>query len=378
MLFQKRAQQEEGVAVFSADVLAVHEDARVRLQGVSHAEHHRLEKSAALRVEARPRLELRHRRGGPVPDARIERLRPPASRLARKDAGPGALGLGPRRVDHRARLFFDERVGLAAKSVEVAGREEAFGFEPRGVGGDRLAAGPEGVQLLIRVAALRGFRVAPGNSRLLAEVEHVVVMRVAAHAHAHELDQRGSASLPGALGRPCERRGNRLGVGSVDRDSGDAVSGGLVGKHPHGGLIGDRGRERRLIVLNAEDGRQPPGGAQVDRFMPLAERRAALADEGDGDAAGAVARERHRETGGRQRGDGEGSGGRQDAPREVADVQVLALHGRSGLAHLRREDEAHGLGIGPHREFGPEVSNERRDDVAAPGSVRGAKARSAP
>ena len=69
------------------------------------------------------------------------------------------------------------------------------------------------------------------------------------------------------------------GIGAVDRDAGDAVAGRLVGEHAHGRLLGHRRRQRRLVVLDAEDRRQLARGAQVDRLVPLAERRAAFADE---------------------------------------------------------------------------------------------------
>jgi hypothetical protein len=45
-------------------------------------------------------------------------------------------------------------------------------------------------------------------------------MRVAAHAHRDELDQRRAVAGPRALGRPRERGGDRIGVGAVERDAG--------------------------------------------------------------------------------------------------------------------------------------------------------------
>jgi len=59
-------------------------------------------------------------------------------------------------------------------------------------------------------------------------------------------------SRPEPLRGPCERRGNRVGIGAVDGDAGHAVPGRLVGKHARCGLIHDRRRQRGLIVLDAE------------------------------------------------------------------------------------------------------------------------------
>jgi hypothetical protein len=49
--------------------------------------------------------------------------------------------------------------------------------------------------------------------------------------------------------RPCECSGDRVGIGAVDRDAGNAVAGCLVGEHAHRGLSRTRRRERRLVVL---------------------------------------------------------------------------------------------------------------------------------
>src|SRR5256885_9863489 len=56
------------------------------------------------------------------------------------------------------------------------------------------------------------------------------------------------------------------------------------GEDAHRRLIGERRGQRGLVVLEAEDRRQLPRGAEVDRFVPLAERRSAFADERDRDA----------------------------------------------------------------------------------------------
>ena len=51
------------------------------------------------------------------------------------------------------------------------------------------------------------------------------------------------------LGRPRERRRDRVGIGAVERDARDAVAGRLVGEHAHRRLLGDRRRQRGLVVL---------------------------------------------------------------------------------------------------------------------------------
>ena len=70
--------------------------------------------------------------------------------------------------------------------------------------------------------------------RILAEVEHVVVMGMTAHAHGYELDQRGSQSATCALGGPGERRGDGIRIGAVDGDGRNAVAEGFVGEHANG------------------------------------------------------------------------------------------------------------------------------------------------
>ena len=66
-----------------------------------------------------------------------------------------------------------------------------------------------------------------------------------------------------------------------------------------------------------------------------------------------------------ERGAAEGCHRRDDAVREVADVEVLAVHRRAGLSHLRVEHHADGLGSVVHRDDGAEVADHRRNDVAA-------------
>ena len=131
----------------------------------------------------------------------------------------------------------------------------------------------------------------------------------------HELDQRRPEPGARALGRPGERRGNRVGIGAVDRDARECRS-----RRPCRRTRGPRtdratGVDSAVwLFCDAEDRRQPPRGAQVDRLVPFAERRSAFADERQRHAAATLARERHRHAGNRQRADRERRGGRQDAP----------------------------------------------------------------
>ena len=122
----------------------------------------------------------------------------------------------------------------------------------------------------------------------------------------------------------------------------------------------------RLIVLDREDGRELAGRAQVDRLVPLAERRAAFADERDGDAPAAVAGEGESHPCDRERPDGKGRSGGQYPPRQIADVEIFPVHRRPGFGHLRRQHHLHGLGSRPHRQRRTEIADDRRDHVAPP------------
>ena len=191
-------------------------------------------------------------------------------------------------------------------------------------------------------------------------------MRVSAHAHGDHFDQRRPLARAGALRGPREGGGHFIGIGAVDGEAGNAVAGGLVGEHARGRVVAHRRRERGLVVLQAEDRRQLGGGAGVDRFVPLAERRAAFADERQRHALAALDRERHRQAGHRERSDRQRRGGGQHAPAPIAGVEVLAEHRRAGLAHLRAQDHRHRFFVVAHRERHAEIANHRRHHVAAP------------
>jgi hypothetical protein len=112
---------------------------------------------------------------------------------------------------------------------------------------------------------------------------------------------------------------------------------------------------------------------EVDRFVPLAKRRPAFTDERHRHASRPVAAERHRHAGDRQGRGRQRRGRRQDAPVEIADVQVLAVERRADFAHLGVEDHAHRIGLGPHRQRDAEIADDRTDDVAAPAAVGAAE-----
>ena len=195
-------------------------------------------------------------------------------------------------------------------------------------------------------------------------------MRVAAHPHRDNLDQRRAGARTRPVGRPGERGGDRVRIGAVDGDARNAVPERLVGEDARRGVLGHRRRQRRLVVLQAEHRGQLAHGAQVDGLVPLAERRTALADERQSDPPRPLAPEPHREAGDAQRSDRQRRRRRQHAPGPVAGVQVLAEHRRTGLAHLRAEHLPHGLFVVAHRQRDAEVANDRREHVAVPRAVR--------
>jgi len=59
-------------------------------------------------------------------------------------------------------------------------------------------------------------------------------MRMPAHPHGHQLDERRPGAFAGTIGGPRECRRDRVRIGAIDRDAGDAVPDRLVGKHAHG------------------------------------------------------------------------------------------------------------------------------------------------
>ena len=265
------------------------------------------------------------------------------------------------------RLELDQRFALGFQPIELAVVDELLLSQPVGVHGDRVAGRPERVAFGIGVTGRMEGRILPTRLWILAEIEHVVVVRVSAHAHRHQFEERGTVPCARALDRPGKCRRDLVAVGAVDRDPWNAVAGRLVGEDTRRRLLVHWGRERGLIVLDGEHDREPANGAEVDRLVPLAERRAALADEGQRHAAAAVAREGEGHAGKRQRADGQRRRRGQHAARHVAHVQILAVHWRPGFAHLRRQDHPDGFGGRPHRQRRAQIADDRRDDVTAPG-----------
>ena len=131
--FEQRAQQQERVAVVPADVFAVDEHARVGAQRVADAEHDRVEERAApsdrtagLGSSGRQRrVEIdRVRRTARIEHFDVRRgVRSPANTPM-----PACAGSGHGASMTRARLRFDERLGLALEALEIAGRRSALGF----------------------------------------------------------------------------------------------------------------------------------------------------------------------------------------------------------------------------------------------------------
>ena len=206
----------------------------------------------------------------------------------------------------------------------------------------------------------------PRCLRVATQVQHIVVMGVAAHPHRHQLDERGPEAGARPLGGPTKGARNRLGIRPVDRDAGHAVARRLLGERTDGRLIRHRRRQRGLIVLDAEDRRQAPHGAQVDRLVPFAERRSAFADERHGDATRAFAPERHRHARQRQRRDRERRRRQEDPPVDVAVAEVLSAGRWTRLRHLRVEHHTHGGRLRPHRQRDAQIANHRTDDVTVP------------
>ena len=154
------------------------------------------------------------------------------------------------------------------------------------------------------------------------------------------------------------------------------VSVDLLGRHVVGGRAGadvaagrDRGHRRELavqVVLAHEEHRQPAHAGEVQAFVEVAVVGGAVAEEGHGDAAGALQREA-------------GAGGGGDAPAddpEAADQAVLEVDHvhRAGPAAAHARAAAHQLGrerprLGAHRE---------RGSVAAVGGGHAVAAHAAP
>jgi hypothetical protein len=89
---------------------------------------------------------------------------------------------------------------------------------------------------------------------------------------AHSSINVGPEPSRAPLGRPRERRRDRIGVGSVERDAGNAVPRRLLGEHARRRLTRDGRGQRGLVVLDAENRRKLARRADVDRLVPFAQR----------------------------------------------------------------------------------------------------------
>ena len=353
VIAQQRLEKKKRVAILAANVFAVNEHAFIRAQRIADAEHHRFEKRFSFRIERRRVFDFVWTRHSCLGDRRPARQECLAHTLSRREhAFVRERGIGPRRIDHRLRFAFHQLLGLALERLDVD-------TELRCVCRDRIARAPEFVQLAICVAAFAERRILPRRLRIFAEVEHVVVMSVSAHAHRHELDECWTATFAGAFGRPSECRGDRFGIGAVNRDGRNSVAASFLREDAHGRLFADRRRQRRLIVLHAEDRGEFACGAGVDRFVPFAERRRSFADERNGHAIFSAQCERHGDSGDRQRRTAERRHRGKNAVRVIADVQVFAIHRRSRFSHLRVEHHANRFGRVVHGDDGAEVADHR-------------------
>ena len=150
---------------------------------------------------------------------RIEDLDALAWSFAGEDAVTNLRSRRPRRRDDFLRLELDDGGAFVLQAFELALVDHAFELEAFRVAGNRIALRPEGVELRIGIASRLQRRIVPPRLRIAADVEHVVVMGVAAHPHRDELDERRPSSCASPLHGPRERRRNFIRIGTVDRDA---------------------------------------------------------------------------------------------------------------------------------------------------------------
>ena len=238
-LFKQRAQQQEGVAVGATHVLAIHEHSGIGAQGIANTKRHGLEQRAAGLFERGKRLQRwkqwRSRPG--VAAGRLEHFDASPRGFILDDTYARPVRLGPRFGNHPLRLRLDQRVGPLPQPPKLGAVDDLVGLESCGVPCDRIASRPELIQVRVGVAALVQRRILPRRRDVLAQIEHVVVVCMAAHAHGHKLDQHGTGAGPGSFGRPREGRRHRVGIGAVDGDARDAVAQRLVREHARGRVL---------------------------------------------------------------------------------------------------------------------------------------------
>ena len=364
---EQRPQEQERVSVLPTNVLAEDEHPRVSSKRVTDAEHHTLEKGLPFPIEGAERFEPRHwvRLAGAEPIG-IQHVDTDARGLPIEHADANNIGGRPVGLDDELRLGFDDFFHLAFPVINRRCVNQADGFEPRRIRGNWIAWGPVLVMLAVDVSAVGQRRVSPAKRRVLAEIQHVVMVRVAAHSHGDELDECGPTSIARAFDRPIEGSRNRVRIGSVDRDPGDSIADRLVREDADCGLITHGGGQRGLVILERKHGGQFPDGAQVDRFVPLAKRGSAFANKRHGYPTRPLACERERETRNGDRPGAERSDCRPDPVLHVADVQILSVHRRAGLPHLCGQNATNHLGLWTHRDGHGEIADERRNDIPSP------------
>ena len=162
-----------------------------------------------------------------------------------------------------------------------------------------------------------------------------------------------------------------FGIGAVDGDSGNAVAARLVGEDAHRRLLEDSGVDSAVWLFSMQKtAGSRPCGAEIDRFVPLAERRSAFADERDGDAA-AIPRARSAiamPAIDSVLTDSGAVAGRMPHSKSPM-CRSLPSIGGPCLRHLRVEHHAHRRRLGAHRERDAEVADDRSDDVALPAAI---------
>src|SRR3954468_12259862 len=227
-------------------------------------------------------------------------------------------------------------------------------------GVDRLAdLGADGVRVDAEIAqarllALDRVLLAPLLDLLLGHVLHVVVRRVAVHAHRDGLDERRALAVERALARLARGLEHRLGVVAVDADAGDAVGLCAVDRVDRE-LRAGRRRVRVLVVLEDEDDRQALDAGPVHRLVEVAARGRPVAEPRHRHALLVTQLERHPEPGRDQHHVGEHRDHPDAALRAVAEVDVaVAAAGDAALAaHVLGEDAG---GLDAADDVGGEVA----------------------
>src|SRR6185312_17447498 len=140
-----------------------------------------LEKRVPLPIEGPNRLELWHRvtlaRDRPIGVQYVDAY---ARRFTLEDTDADTVSRRPIGLDDELRLRLHELEGLPLPLFDRRGINQPGGFKPRRIGWNRIARRPIFVALAIHVAAVGDRRILPPEGRVFAEIQHVVVVRVAA------------------------------------------------------------------------------------------------------------------------------------------------------------------------------------------------------